>query len=292
VGVLEYYQNLEWGAGDSGGLDEIAAALGGEVDGRKVLAPSPGMPADDRSMVIFVDPARPENFYIYACEGPWQKAKQLVAEKLKLVAPMASASEERSAHALRIWGETVPGSGTPVERYLRSRSIDIPIPSSLRFHPQLRHGPSRGTWPAMVGIVSNVRGYPVAIHRTWLQNDGRGKAPVELQKMTLGPIGGCAIRLGDATDHILVGEGIETCLSGTAATGLPSWCALSAVGIRSLNLPPEIGAVTILADGEDVGEAAARAAAARWQKQGRRVRIARPPPGLDFNDVLMGRTAS
>ena len=39
------------------------------------------------------------------------------------------------------------------------------------------------------------------------------------------------------------------------------------------------------------GEAAALAVGRRWRRQGRDVRIARPPTGLDFNDVLLGRTA-
>ena len=47
--------------------------------------------------------------------------------------------------------------------------------------------------------------------------------------------------------------------------------------------------VIVLADGDDPGEAAARDCALRWMRQGRRVRIARPSRGLDFNDVLLGR---
>ncbi|MBZ0254144.1 MAG: toprim domain-containing protein, partial [Candidatus Methylomirabilis sp.] len=45
----------------------------------------------------------------------------------------------------------------------------------------------------------------------------------------------------------------------------------------------------VLADGDDPGEAAAESAARRWRREGRRVRIARPPRGLDFNDMLLGR---
>ena len=45
----------------------------------------------------------------------------------------------------------------------------------------------------------------------------------------------------------------------------------------------------VLADGDDAGEAAARDAALRWKREGRRVRIAHPPQGLDFNDMLLGR---
>ena len=44
----------------------------------------------------------------------------------------------------------------------------------------------------------------------------------------------------------------------------------------------------VLADGDDAGEAAARDCAWRWKREGRRVRIARPPQGMDFNDMLMG----
>ena len=45
--------------------------------------------------------------------------------------------------------------------------------------------------------------------------------------------------------------------------------------------------VIVLADGDGPGEAAARDSAWRWKRGGRRVRIARPPQGMDFNDVLV-----
>jgi DNA primase len=103
---------------------------------------------------------------------------------------------------------------------------------------------------------------------------------------------GGAVRLAQAGDTLLVGEGIETTLAAMRATGLPGWAALSTSGLRSLDLPAERPHVTILADGDAAGEAAAQAAALRWRREGRRVRIARPPQGLDFNDVLLGKAAS
>ncbi len=36
---------------------------------------------------------------------------------------------------------------------------------------------------------------------------------------------------------------------------------------------------------------AAHSAAARWRLEGRSVRIARPPLGMDFNDMLLGCSA-
>ena len=73
------------------------------------------------------------------------------------------------------------------------------------------------------------------------------------------------------------------------ATGYPAWAALSTSGLRALDLPDDVRDVIVLADGDDPGEAAARDAALRWKREGRRVRIDRPPRGTDFNDLLVSR---
>ena len=130
---------------------------------------------------------------------------------------------------------------------------------------------------------------PIAIHRTFLARNGAGKAPVDPQKMMLGPCRGGAVRLGLHGGVLTVGEGVETCLAVLQATGGASWAALSTSGLRALCLPNDVRDVLVLADGDDAGEAAARDCAMRWKAEGRRVRIARPPLGMDFNDVLMGR---
>ena len=194
----------------------------------------------------------------------------------------------RSEIALAIWQSAKPAQGTPVETYLASRGIDLPPPDALRFHAGLKHS-SGGIWPAMVALVtSGADGRPLAIHRTFLARDGGGKAPVEAQKMMLGPCSGGAVQLADAGDVLMVGEGIETCLAAMQATGNPVWAALSTSGLRTLDLPVDVRDVIVLADGDDPGEAAARDCAWRWKRDGRRVRIARPAQGMDFNDLLIG----
>jgi hypothetical protein len=137
-------------------------------------------------------------------------------------------------------------------------------------------------------VARGTDGEPIGSNRTFLSSDGRGKAPVTPQKMMLGPCRGGAVRLGPTTNPLMVGEGIETCLAAMQAKGLPAWAALSTSGLRSLDLPATVRDIIILSDGDAAGEAAANAAAVRWIRQGRRVRIARPPTGTDFNDVLMG----
>jgi putative DNA primase/helicase len=111
-------------------------------------------------------------------------------------------------------------------------------------------------------------------------HDGAGKAPVDPQKMMFGPCRGGAVRLGTPGNVLMVGEGIETCLSAMQTTGLPAWAALSTSGLRALDLPDDIRDVIVLADGDDPGEAAASDAAQRWSGQGRHVRVERAPQGV------------
>jgi hypothetical protein len=192
----------------------------------------------------------------------------------------------RTAYALAC----APANATLVQTYLAGRGIDLPVPVSLRFHGGLKH-PCGGIWPAMVALVTRgTDAEPLAIHRTYLARDGSGQAPVDPQKMMLGSCRGGAVRLADAgSGPLMVGEGIETCLAAMQATGHPAWAALSTSGLRALDLPDYVRDVIVLADGDANGEAAARACALRWTRQGRRVRIARPPQGMDFNDMLTRR---
>jgi hypothetical protein len=206
--------------------------------------------------------------------------------------PTCHDDASRTSLALKIWRNTEPAAGALVEIYLRSRGVDLPTPDALRYHSGLKH-PSGGIWPAMVALVTNgVDRTPLAIHRTFLNRDGNGKAPVDPQKMMLGPCHGGVVRLGEPKDLLLIGEGIETCVAVMQASGHAAWAALSTSGLRALDLPRHLRDIVVLADGDDAGEAAAQDCARRWKREGRRVRIARPPQGMDFNDMLPGRGPS
>jgi len=206
--------------------------------------------------------------------------------------PRDQREQSRTQAALRLWRASVAAPGTLVESYLHSRGLHLTPPHTIRFHKGLRH-PSGGTWPAMIALVT--RGSddaPMALHRTFLACDGGGKASVEPIKMMFGPCRGGVIRLGPVGARLMIAEGIETALSAMQATGRPAWAAMSTSGLRSLELPAEVADVVVLADGDEPGELAARDAGLRWKCEGRRVRIARPPRGFDFNDVLRTRAIS
>ena len=191
--------------------------------------------------------------------------------------------------ARAIWKVAKPAAGTLVETYLAARGITIPMPPSIRYHPNLKHGPTGVDLPAMVAAVQGPDRTITGIHRTFLTMDGSKKAPVSQNKMMLGKCGGGAVRLAAVEDRLALAEGIETALSVQQATEIPTWATLSTSGVKAVTLPPDVSEVFICADGDDPGERAAQDAAQRFVREGRTVRIARPPEGCDFADVLAGK---
>lgn len=199
----------------------------------------------------------------------------------------------RQRGAQELWTKAMPARGTLVETYLRARGIEKVGLGALRYIQSLKHNSSATSWPAMIALVTRgADGMPLGVHRTFLARDGSRKAPVQPQRMMLGPCRGGAVRLGAPGGQLMVGEGIETCLAAMQASGHPAWAALSTSGMRALDLPRDVRDVIVLADGDDPGEAAAQECARRWKRQGRRVRVARPPRGMDFNDLLISRATS
>lgn len=269
-------------------LEELAELLGGDVEGDFIRCPSPGRPADDRSCWVKFNPNRPRDIFVYDCEGPMGAAYSMVRAALGLLDPFQRVDHSEAVQ--RIWEESGQAKGTLVERYLRNRAITLPMPPSLRFHNGLKHI-SGCAYPCMVAAVSTRDGQMSAVHRTYLAWDGKGKAPVEPVKMTLGPIGKNAIRLSPVAPKLIIAEGIETALSVMQDTGTGAWAAISAVGLRTVELPPEVRHVIIAVDGDDPGRRAARAARQRLVAEGRVVEIAHAPPGKDFNDLLMAEAS-
>ena len=197
-------------------------------------------------------------------------------------------AKKRAAQAKAIWSEALPIDGTLAETYLRGRGITCALPKSLRFHPQCWHGATAKRYPAMVAAVQGNR--LAAVHRTYLQADGSGKADIEPAKMMLGATAGAAVRLTEAQVALVVSEGVETALSlssGLLSAPAAVWAALSASGMRGLSLPPQAGQLTIASDGDAAGREAASALAARADALGWQVTLLPAPEGLDWNDVLM-----
>ncbi len=201
----------------------------------------------------------------------------------------------RVARARKTWFSAIPIDGTLAESYLRERELRRPFPPTLKFHPSLDYfeRAAAGAQVSLPALVAGVATWPShrveAVQVTYLDPRGTGKAQVSTPRKSFGRCCGGAVRLAAAADRLFIGEGVETVLAAMQATGSPGWATLGTSGLRSLILPDAVRDVVIAADGDSPGIEAAEAAAERWIAEGRTVRIARPPDGHDFADVLAGK---
>lgn len=204
----------------------------------------------------------------------------------------------------RIWNEAQHSlTGTLGESYLLARGLEprLEWPPTLRYVPALRHSDTGLTFPAIVAQVVSADRQPRGCWRIYLAPDGQWKAAVTPNKMGLGVAKGAAARLGPAQERIAVCEGIETALAVMELTAgsVPVWAALSANGMRFLDLPDIVRHVDIYPDGDiarygedgklrkPTGRMAADDLAARLTESGRTHTIQPISDGLDYLDVLL-----
>lgn len=289
-------------AAEDHGARALTIALGGHWRGGHGMACCPAH--DDHEPSLSISTGRngqpivmcfagcPQQAVVDALKtrGLWFSGNAVSEAARETLAQAAARNElKRIEAARRLWHQGVSIANSPAETYLRGRGLKPPFPPSLRFIPNLTHAPSGLSFPVMIAGVQRLDRSLVAVHRTYLSAEGEAKAAVSQSKMSLGLVRGGAVRLAAHDGELIVGEGIESTLSAMQASGLPGWAALSTSGLASLDLPPDVRAVTIAADNDinGAGQRAASAAAARWVGERRAVRVALPPaPGTDFNDLI------
>ncbi len=159
--------------------------------------------------------------------------------------------EDRCRENMRkVWGMSVPITGTMAEAYLRSRGVwtdQMAQIDALRFVPKLRATKHEtGYLPALIARVTDVDGNSVNVHRTFLE-DGRRA----YRAMMSGPVpDGAAVRLGAPGATIGIAEGVETALRASLRFGVPCWSSISAGGMEKWTPPPGITSVEIYGDAD------------------------------------------
>ena len=277
----------------------LTRSLGGDWHGDYGLVPGPGHSPRDRSVKVW-DTEAGVRCHSFAGDR-WQdvrdawKAQGLLNGVLNGVAANHGSASRRdkidedqcrkTEAARRIWRNARPNAGTVAETYLCERGLHPPFPPTLRF-AHLTHRPTGLVLPAMIGAVQQAHGGLSGVHRTFLRADGAGKSPVSQNKMMLGQCAGGAVRLAPVAETLAISEGLETGLAVQQATGMPTWATLSTSGLKTIRLPAEVRDVVIAADGDRTDIRAAEDTADRLRGEGRKVRIAQAPAGLDFNDLV------
>jgi hypothetical protein len=103
--------------------------------------------------------------------------------------------EPERHETLSSWGRTLWENSRPIGpdtiagRYLEGRGCLLPLfpdETHLRWHSALSDRVSGYTGPALVALVTDLESAkPINLHRTWLQHDGSGKAPIEKPRRLL-----------------------------------------------------------------------------------------------------------
>ena len=151
----------------------------------------------------------------------------------------------------------------------------------------------------MVAMITR-GGDLVGIHRTFLDSDGPGKAPVPKPKRSnkcVDTISGGAIQLYERklNQPLALTEGIESALAVYEMTGLPVWSCINSTMLGKAQLPDSILSIIIGADKDrsGAGQASAEKLARRLVDDGREVKISLPPMlipegsgGVDWLDHL------
>lgn len=235
------------------------------------------------------------------------------AERVLLAQQIAQASAERQAEQQRQWAEAaqriaklwaecrplVPGD--PVTLYLKRRGFAgiWPLPSCLRLHralPYWHEGQKLGIFPAMVAPLLAPDGRIVALHRTYLQSDGRKADIPSARKLTgaSGPLTGACIPLFKPhAGAIGIAEGIETALAAWCASSLPTVAAYSAGNLAAWQWPGSVRRLVIFSDHDKAGTEATDKLQQRARAAGLHCTVMRPTTeGEDWADVWAGRDAA
>jgi hypothetical protein len=200
-----------------------------------------------------------------------QNRKTNVLNGRKALAAEYSAVVRPDPIALEIWREAEPIYETVAQEYLWRRGITLTPPA-------LRH--CRG---AMIAAVHQPKQGITAIQKTPIKADfSRG------DRITKGPLGNGAVRLGAAQEIMGIAEGTETALSAMTLTGMPVWASLGGKRLHNIELPPFVREVHVFADNDAPGREAADRACEVHCKLGRVVEIRRPPLEFkDYNDFIV-----
>jgi putative DNA primase/helicase len=275
-------------------IREIAAALGGDViNCTSCNVPGPGHSKRDRSLTIRIDRDR---LIVHSHAGDdWKVCKDYIHERLGIdrdrrptFVGVEAADEGKTKTkdwALKIWGQSVDPTGTLVERYLREhRSLDLTgdiAGSVVRSHGSLRFD-DFSRKPGMVCLFRDiVTNEPCGIHRTFLERDTAAK----VDRKMLGTAKGAAVKLGEPSSALVIGEGIETVIAAKLAGMGPAWALGSTSGLQFFPVLSQLSELTILEENDAASRKAVTACARRYLAAGKPVNVVKPNVGNDFNDV-------
>lgn len=226
-------------------------------------------------------------------------ARQVMAATAEREAQQRRRWADNAQRIAKLWAQCVPlVPGDPVTLYLKRRGLGgvWPLPECLRLHRALPcwDGDTKlGEFPALVAPLTALDGRVVALHRTYLNADGRKANVPTVKKLTgtAGPLAGTCIPLHKPARGVIgVAEGIETALAAWCASSVPTVAAYSASNLAAWRWPAGAQRVVIFADNDAAGHDAADKLCARVLAAGLGCDVHAPTdPDADWCDLWAAR---
>ncbi|HRO02332.1 MAG TPA: toprim domain-containing protein [Terricaulis sp.] len=285
-------------------LERIVSACGGILldGGTRALIPGPNHSHKDRSVSLRLTEEGRILIHCFSPKDDWRDVRRALTDlgllddeprgekrdarlspSLVVAQPL---DEERVARAGRLWEESGPLKHSVAEAYLRRRAVPAGLWGSqaLRFHGRMTSLDDRAKRPALVAAISDAHGALQGVQVTLLSAHGTAKAAVATPRRVIGKLMGGTVRLADAQDELVIGEGIETMLTASDVFGVPAWAALSADNLARLVISLPLRRLIIAADNDEAGMRAAQSLRARMVSS-TIVEIEAAPQGFnDWND--------
>jgi hypothetical protein len=278
-------------------VDITGGALGRHDVACPLCGPSRRSPANQQRKVlrIWCEEGEFATFKCARCGAKGYAADRAVegADQEALDRARSKAIDRQHAEAVQslrkarwLWSRRKPVVGSIAEKYLRhcrGYTGDLPgtlgyLPGRDRYPPAMiaAFGMALETLPSQITIQdAAVRG----VHITRLKSDGSGKAGTEADKLTIGQANTAPIWLAPVNEGLglSICEGIEDSLSVHAATGLGAWAAGAAGRLPGMadHIPTYVETVSVIVDGDPVGERNAKELANRLDAKGLEVLLVR-----------------
>lgn len=229
-------------------------------------------------------------------------ARRRGAAALERQAEQLKRGDENAERIARLWARCIPlDRCDPVVLYLETRGISCwPLPDCLRFHPHLDYWDNEskrkvGAFPAMVAQLVSPGGQTVALHRTYLADNGFKASVPSPRKLTpaCGALTGACVPLHvPSRGSIGVAEGIETALAAWCGSGVPTVAAYSAGNLAGWQWPSDLRRLVVFADNDRAGRNAGNALQVRAVRAGLTVTLMTPTlADADWCDVWASRSA-
>jgi hypothetical protein len=234
--------------------------------------------------------------------GGWKAGELEPSAAAEIVSHRRQSAKRNHGSGLSDYGQRTVGEAElvtaedPAGRHLTGRCCALPR-NAVLFHPAVWHPMERRAYPTMVAVITDIyTAEPISLHFTFLKSDGTGKADIERPRLYLGghrkSSGVVRLTPDDELTHgIILGEGLETCLSyALEFSGI--WACLDTGNLGNFPVLPGIEGVTVLIDNDDAGHRAFAAVRDRYRGAG----FMRPldfigievsgDPGADVNDLV------